>query len=84
MPDKPDGPSKLALGPRDYEGQGREAFWDQTPDERQAALSAMVADAGLNCTSCVHLVYLGTASENKTFAKGWLAELGRVKQYAGK
>lgn len=78
MPDKPDGPSRLSLGPHDYEGQGREAFWDQSPEERAIALSAMVADAGINCATKVDVHYLGVVSERKQFAKGWLAELERV------
>ena len=78
MPEKPDGPSRLALGPRDYEGQGREAFWDQTPVERAVALSAMTEDANRNCATGVDVRYLGTVSENKRYAKGWLNELERV------
>lgn len=82
MPDMPDGPSRLALGPRDFEGQGREAFWDQSPEERAVALSAMVEDAGLNCATKVDVRYLGVVSERKAFAKGWLAELDRVRPYS--
>jgi hypothetical protein len=84
MPDIPDGPSRLALGPRDFEGQGREAFWDQTPEERFEALPKMLHDAGLNIASKVGMAYIGVASENKAFAKGWLAELDRVRPYAKK
>jgi hypothetical protein len=83
-PEMPDGPLCMAHGPRDYEGQGREAFWDQTPEERATALPAMVHDAGLNCATKVDARCLGTASENKAFAKGWLSELDRVKQYSRK
>lgn len=75
-----DGPLCMAHGPNDYEGQGRESFWDQTPEERAAALSAMVSDAGINCATKVDVAYLGTMSERKAFAKGWLNELERTRK----
>ena len=81
MPDIPDGPSRLALGPRDFEGLGREKFWDQSPEERAAALPAMVEDSNLNIAAKIGMAYIGTASENKAFAKGWLNELQRVRHY---
>ena len=81
MPDIPDGPSRLALGPRDFEGLGRERFWDQFPEERAKALPAMVEDANINCAARVDVRYLGVVSENKAFAKGWLNELQRVGGY---
>lgn len=81
MPDIPDGPSRLALGPMDFEGLGRERFWDQFPEERAKALPAMVEDANINCATQVDVRYLEVASENKAFAKGWLNELQRVNDY---
>jgi len=81
MPDTPDGPSRLALGPGDFEGLGREKFWDQSPEERAKALPVMVEDANINCAARVDVRYLGVVSENKAFAKGWLNELQRVGAY---
>jgi hypothetical protein len=72
---------RLRLGPRDFEGLGREKFWDQSPEERAKALPVMVEDANINCAARVDVRYLGVVSENKAFAKGWLNELQRVGAY---
>lgn len=80
-PAKPDGPQRLATGPNDHEGLGRERFWDQTPDERRAALSAMVADDGIDFAAKTNMAYFDAAGGDRTFARGWLNELERVRFY---
>lgn len=68
----------MASGPKDFEGLGREKFWDQTPEERGDVLSAMTDDANKNLAAS-DARFFGVDSENKAFAKGWLAELDRVR-----
>lgn len=82
-PEVIDGPLRLATGPRDHEGLGRERFWDQTPEERREALKAMVTDANVN-VAAASMRYVGVISENKAFAKGWLNELDRARAYGPK
>lgn len=81
-PDRPDGPLRLARGPLDHEGLGRERFWDQTPEERADALPAMVQDSNLDTSARVDLRYFHVANESKAFARGWLAELERAQAWA--
>lgn len=83
-PETIDGPLRMCHGPKDFEGSGREAFWDQTPEERKAALSAMVRDANLDTAARVDLRYFGVANESKAYARGWLNELERVRSHAPK
>ena len=75
------GPLRMATGPTDHGGLGRERFWDQTPEERAAALPAMVADAGIDL-SRVHPAYWSGRSADRAFARGWLAERDRQQHQA--
>lgn len=65
-PPKP-GPMRLAFGPHDYEGQGRERYHD-TPEGQRAGLVAEMT-ANLN-----H----GTPEPDRAFARGWLDEHRRT------
>ncbi len=78
MPSIPDGPSRLAMGPRDFEGLGMERFWDQTPLERREASKTMHRDRNVNCAN-VPMHRFTMACEDKAFAKGWLDELQKVQ-----
>jgi hypothetical protein len=78
---KPDGPLAFARGPQDFEGLGREKFWDQSPDERRDALKAMVSDAGRS-TSDTDMRHFRSVFESKQFARGWLNELENVRRYS--
>jgi hypothetical protein len=78
MPSIPDGPSRLATGPRDFEGLGMERFWDQTPLERREASKTMHRDRNVNCAN-VPMNSFTMACEDKAFAKGWLDELQKVR-----
>jgi hypothetical protein len=80
-PDIPDGPQRLARDGNDHEGLGRERFWDQTPAERAEALSTMSRDAGIQLVPKVDPKYWKTAAGDRDFAKGWMAELERVRHY---
>lgn len=71
------GPLRMATGPTDHDGLGRERFWDQTPEDRAAALSVMVADAGIDL-SRVRPAYWPSRSADRAFARGWLAEHQRA------
>jgi hypothetical protein len=74
-----DGPLRMAYGPRDFDGLGRERFWDQSPEERAAALSAMVEDAGRQLDR-IDPKHWKAQSENRIFARGWLNELERTRK----
>jgi hypothetical protein len=75
-----DGPLRMAHGPRDFDGLGRERFWDQSPEERAATLPAMVEDAGRQLDR-IDPKYWKVQNENRIFARGWLNELDRTKDY---
>jgi hypothetical protein len=75
-----DGPLRLAWGPKDFEGQGREAYWDQTPEERTANVKVMVQDAGRS-VSDTDVKNFAPVFENRAFARGWLAESYRAKTH---
>jgi hypothetical protein len=61
------GPLRPATGPHDYEGLGRERYWDLTPEQRAEALPKVVSDANLEVLR----------SPDKEFARGWLSEQSR-------
>lgn len=66
-------PLTLCQGPHDHEGAGRERYHDQTAEQRKAALSAMVEDAGIDLSRLDPRLWtdLGAARD---FARGWLNE----------
>ena len=64
------GPLRPAVGPSDWEGLGRERFWDMTDKQRTDALRRIVAD------SCLGAGF----AETKEFARGWLSEHARHKR----
>jgi hypothetical protein len=73
-----DGPLRMAVGACDFDGLGREKFWDQTAEERAVALSVMVSDAGAQLDR-LHSSAWKVANENRIFARGWLNELERTR-----
>jgi hypothetical protein len=73
-----DGPLRMARGPRDFDGLGRERFWDQSPEERATALPAMVEDAGRQLDR-IDPKHWKAQNENRIFARGWLNELERTR-----
>ena len=64
------GPLFERSGPDDWEGAGRSAFWDLTPDQRKAALPRVTLDSAAGVLQ----------ADVKAFARGWLAELARVRE----
>jgi hypothetical protein len=75
-----DGPLRMAEHANDFDGLGREKFWDQTAEERAVALSAIVKDAGAQLDR-LHSSAWKVANENRIFARGWLNELERTRSY---
>jgi hypothetical protein len=63
----PTGPLRLASGPHDSEGLGRERFWDQSEAEREANLPTMT-----------RLLKSWYAEGDRMFANGWFAEHSRL------
>ena len=64
------GPLLQATGPNDYEGLGRERFWDMTPEQRQDNLKQIMADANAGALE----------APRKEFARGWLSEHERFQR----
>lgn len=67
MPSVLQGPLRLATDANDYEGLGRERYWDMTPEQREEALPRIVSNANLGALR----------SPDKEFARGWLSEKAR-------
>lgn len=65
-----DGPLLEATGPDDYEGLGRERFWDMNPMQRRDNLKRIVSDANAGVLEV----------PRKEFARGWLSELDRYRR----
>ena len=67
IPSVLNGPLRPATGLHDYDGLGRERYWDMTPEQRVEALPKVVANANLG----------GLRAPDKEFARGWLSEQAR-------
>jgi len=61
------GPLRPCEGPNDFEGDGRERYWDSTPAQRKGSLGAIIT-----------MTAAWNSEQNKLFAKGWLDEHHRA------
>ncbi len=61
------GPLRASTGPNDHEGEGRERFWDMSPEQRSANLSRIV-----------QMTRPESCGQDKAFARGWLSEHARM------
>ncbi len=73
LPDNADPPVVACYGPTDFDGKGREAYYDQRPEVRAAALSGVVRS-----------LERWTSEADKKFAHGWIHEYERHKQKNGR
>lgn len=65
----PNGPLRHATGPTDYEGLGRERFWELSQEQRDQSLKAIVDQTNA-----------WVDEPSKRFAQGWLSEHQRVQK----